>query len=337
MEYKKTVPSPKNFRLQRLLSIFSFREFSIAIAFVLLCFFFWWQRPGAFLKLANLKVIMRFVATFGLLAIGEILVIITDGIDLSVGSMTALTGVLAATFMVKGVGPIPPLAILPSILLVLTFSGLVGRWHGFCVTKLQIPSFIITLGTWLVARGMAKFITRGYPIVFPLEFPFLELGQGEIFQIPVMFIILVVVAVIAAFILRSTTLGRHIYAVGGNIEAARVAGINVDRVRSFCYISSGVMAGLVGLLLASRLGQGTPTVGSTYELWAIAATVIGGTSLRGGEGTITGAILGAAIMGVMFNGMVIVNMSPYVQETVLGAVLVIAVTYDMWRRRRSTN
>ncbi len=337
MDDKKTDSSLRAFPLQQLLSIFSFREFSIALAFVLLCFFFWWQRPEAFLKLANLKVIMRFVATFGLLAIGEILVIITDGIDLSVGSMTALTGVLAATLMVKGVGPIPPLPILPSILLVLTFAGLVGRWHGFCVTKLQIPSFIITLGTWLVARGMAKFITRGYPIVFPLEFPFLELGQGEIFQIPVMFIILVAVAVIAAFILRSTTLGRHIYAVGGNIEAARVAGINVDRVRSFCYISSGVMAGLVGLLLASRLGQGTPTVGSTYELWAIAATVIGGTSLRGGEGTITGAILGAAIMGVMFNGMVIVNMSPYVQETVLGAVLVIAVTYDMWRRRRSTN
>jgi ribose transport system permease protein len=332
----KTVPSTRKIRIQKILNIFSFREFSIALAFLALCFFFWWQRPEAFLKLANLKVIMRFVATFGLLAIGEILVIITDGIDLSVGSMTALTGVLAATFMMKGVGPIPPLGILPSILIVLVFSGLVGRWHGFCVTKFRIPSFIITLGTWLVARGMAKYITRGYPIVFPLDFPFLELGQGEVFQIPVMFIILVIVAALASFILRSTTLGRHIYAVGGNIEAARVAGINVDSVRSFCYVSSGVMAGLVGLLLASRLGQGTPTVGSTYELWAIAATVIGGTSLRGGEGTITGAILGAAIMGVMFNGMVIVNVSPYVQEIILGSVLVVAVTYDMWRRRRST-
>jgi ribose transport system permease protein len=337
MDEIKAAPSQLKKRSLKLLSFFIFREFSIALAFLGLCLFFWWQRPEAFLKLANLKVIMRFVATFGLLAIGEILVIITDGIDLSVGSMTALTGVLAATLMMKGIGPVPALPILPSIVIVLIFAGLVGRWHGFCVTKLQIPSFIITLGTWLVARGMAKFITRGYPIVFPLDFPFLELGQGEIFQIPVMFIILVIVALIASFILRSTTLGRHIYAVGGNIEAARVAGINVDRVRSFCYVSSGVMAGLVGLLLASRLGQGTPTVGSTYELWAIAATVIGGTSLRGGEGTITGAILGAAIMGVMFNGMVIVNMSPYVQETVLGIVLVVAVTYDMWRRRRGTH
>lgn len=335
MDEMNTELSPRKMRIQRLLNVFSFREFSIALAFFALCLFFWWQRPEAFLKLANLKVIMRFVATFGLLAIGEILVIITDGIDLSVGSMTALTGVLAAMLMMNGVGVVPSLGILPSILIVLFFSGLVGWWHGFCVTKFQIPSFIITLGTWLVARGVAKYITRGYPIVFPIDFPFLELGQGELFQIPVMFIILVIVAVIAAFILRSTTLGRHIYAVGGNIEAARVAGINVDRVRSFCYVSSGVMAGLVGLLLASRLGQGTPTVGSTYELWAIAATVIGGTSLRGGEGTILGAILGAAIMGVMFNGMVIVNASPYIQEIILGSVLVIAVTYDMWRRRRS--
>lgn len=311
-----------------------FREVSITIAFLLLCLFFWWFKRDVFLKPANLAVIMRFVATFGLLAIGEVLVIVTGGIDLSVGSMTALTGVLVATLMVNGLAMIPPLGIVPSILIVLAFAGLVGRWHGFCVTKLNIPPFIITLGTWLMARGLAAFITRGYPIVFPSDFPFLILGQGEVLQIPVMFIVLVVVALLAAFILNVTTLGRHIYAVGGDIEAARVSGISVDRVRSFCYVSSGVMAGLVGILLASRLGQGTPTVGSAYELWAIAATVIGGTSLFGGEGTVLGVILGAAIMGVMINGMVLVNLSSYLQDVVLGVVLVIAVTYDMWRRRR---
>jgi ribose transport system permease protein len=210
----------------------------------------------------------------------------------------------------------------------------VGLWHGFCVTRLHIPPFIITLGTWLIARGLAAFITRGYPIVYPSDSPFLVLGQGTVYEIPVMFIVLIVVASLAAFILNSTTLGRHIYAVGGNIEAARVSGINVDRVRLFCYASSGVMGGLVGILLASRLGQGTPTVGSGYELWAIAATVIGGTSLFGGEGTVLGAILGAAIMGVMVNGMVLVNLSSYLQDVVLGGVLVVAVTYDTWRRHR---
>ncbi len=320
-----------------------FREVSIAVAFLVLCLFFWWQKQDVFLRPANLAVIMRFVATFGLLAIGELLVIITGGIDLSVGSMTALTGVLVATLMMKGVGPLAPMDIVPSIALVLGLAALVGLWHGFCVTRLHIPPFIITLGTWLIARGLAAFITRGYPIVFPSNFPFLALGQGEIvlggeggLQLPNMFILLVLAALLAAFTLDATTLGRHIYAVGGNIEAARVSGINVNRTRLFCYVSSGVMAGLVGIVLASRLGQGTPTVGAAYELWAIAATVIGGTSLFGGEGTVLGVILGASIMGVMINGMVLVNLSSYLQEVVLGIVLVVAVTYDMWRRHRRT-
>jgi ribose transport system permease protein len=328
------------------------RELPIATVLLVLCFFFWQQKPEVFLRPANLAVIMRFVATFGLLAIGELLVIITGGIDLSVGSMTALTGVLVATLMMKGISAIPPLdmifqsaspiAPLLSIILVLAFAGLVGLYHGLFVTKLRIPPFIITLGTWLMASGAGAFITRGYPIVFPSDFPFLTLGQGELIlgqgegalQLPNMFIILVAVALFVAFILNSTTLGRHIYAVGGNIEAARVSGINVDRIRKFCFVSSGITGGLVGILLASRLGQGTPTVGTAYELWAIAATVIGGTSLFGGEGTVLGVILGAAIMGVMQNGMVLLNVSSYLQNVVLGVVLVIAVTWDMWRRHR---
>jgi ribose transport system permease protein len=218
------------------------------------------------------------------------------------------------------------------------------------VTKLRIPPFIITLGTWLMAHGAAAYITRGYPVVFPSEYSFLKLGQGkqfwtppellqpllgeDAFQIPNMFIIMVAIALVVALILKITTLGRHIYAVGGNIEAARVSGIKVDRVRMFCYASSGMLGGLAGILWASRLGQGTPTIGTSYELWAIAATVIGGTSLFGGEGTVLGVILGAAIMGVMANGMVLINVSSYMQEIVLGTVLVIAVTWDRWQRRR---
>jgi ribose transport system permease protein len=231
---------------------------------------------------------MRFVATFGLLAIGELFAIITGGIDLSVGSMTALTGVIVATLMVKGVGSIPALSIPLSIIIVIILAGLVGLWHGFSVTRLNIPPFIITLGTWLMARGLAAYITRGYPIVFESDFPFLSLGQGEIYQIPIMFIIFVVIALISSFTLISTTLGRHIYAIGGNIEAARVSGVHA---------------------------------------------VIGGTSLFGGEGSVLGVILGAAIMGVMINGMVLINLSSYLQNVILGIVLVIAVTYDTLRRR----
>lgn len=319
---------------QRFGAVGSFRQLNVLIALLILCAFFWWRNPGVFTKPANLAIIMRFVATFGILGIGEILVIITGGIDLSVGSMTALTGVLVAWLILKGAFGIASFGIVPAILIVLLFAAAVGLWHGLFVTKLGVPPFIITLGTWLIAHGVSAYLTRGYPVVFPFEHPFLVLGQEEIYSIPIMFIVMVVVALIASFILNFTTLGRHIYSVGGNREAARVAGVKVDGVRMFCYAASGVMAGITGILLASRLGQGTPVVGSTYELWAIAATVIGGTSLFGGEGTVMGAILGAAIMGVMQNGMVLMDVSSYVQEIVLGLVLVIAVTYDVLRRRR---
>ncbi|MCS7222614.1 MAG: ABC transporter permease [Anaerolineae bacterium] len=310
-----------------------FRELNVLIALILLCLYFYWRQPETFIKPANLAVIMRFMATFGVLAIGEILVIITGGIDLSVGSLTALTGVIVATLMLKGAFGLAPVGMIPAILITLALGTLVGVWHGLFVTKLKIPPFIITLSTWLIARGMAGYITRGYPIVYPSGHPFLALGQGDLANVPISFIILIVVALIVSFILNFTVLGRHIYAVGGNLEAARVSGVHVDRVRIFCYATSGFMAAMTGILLASRLGQGTPTVGTAYELWAIAATVIGGTSLFGGEGTVLGALLGAAIMGVMQNGMVLINISSYLQDAILGVVLAIAVIYDMVRRR----
>ncbi|MCR4406369.1 MAG: ABC transporter permease [Anaerolineae bacterium] len=321
-----------------------FRELNVLVALFLLCLFFYWRRPEIFVKPANLAVIMRFIATFGMLAIGEVLIIITGGIDLSVGSMLAFTGVITAWMMLKGVGPIPPIDIIPAILITLVIGALIGTWHGLFVTKLGIPPFIITLGTYLIARGLAANITRGYPQVFDSGHPFLILGQGDLAAvlnlkgggalgaIPISFLILLGIAALVSIILNHTPLGYRIYAVGGNIEAARLSGVNVDRVRIFCYATSGFLAALTGVILASRLGQGTPVVGAAYELWAIAAAVIGGTSLLGGEGTVLGAILGAAIMGVMQNGMVVLNISSYVQDVILGTVLVVAVVYDTMRR-----
>jgi ribose transport system permease protein len=313
--------------------VLRFREASVAIAFLFLCLIFYWQRPETFTKPANLAVIMRFIATFGMLAMGEVLVIITGGIDLSVGSLTALSGVITAWLMLKGVGNVPPVPMVPAILVVLIIGTLVGIWHGLFITKLGIPPFIITLGTWLIARGAGSYITRGYPQVYPSESPFLILGQGKVAQIPISFLILVGVAIVISIILQYTPLGYRIYAVGGNIQAARLSGVNVDRVRIFCYATSGLLAAVTGVVLASRLGQGTPVVGSAYELWGVAAAVIGGTSLLGGEGTVLGAILGSAIVGVMQNGMVLLNVSSYLQDVVLGTVLVIAVVYDTLRRR----
>jgi len=310
-----------------------FRELNVLVAFFLLCLFFYWQRPDVFVKTANLAVIMRFISTFGMLAMGEVLVIITGGIDLGVGYMTALTGVTSAWLILKGVGSlVPPMGLVPAILITLVVGALIGVWHGLFVTKLRIPPFIITLGTWLMARGLAAYITRGYPVVFPSGHPFLVLGQDEVFGIPISFLILLGVAVVISVILSYTPLGYRIYAVGGNIEAARLSGVDVDRVRIFCYATSGFLAALTGVILASRLGQGTPVVGGAYELWAIAAAVIGGTSLMGGEGTVFGAILGSAIVGAMQNGMVLLNVSSYLQDVILGVVLVVAVVYDTLRR-----
>ena len=328
---EKTVRNKLRIRLAR------FRELNVLAALLLLSLFFYSQRPDTFVKTANLAVIMRFIATFGMLAIGEVLIIITRGIDLSVGSMTAFTGVITAWMILKGIGPqeaplVPPIPMGVAIPITLVIGALIGTWHGLFVTKLQIPSFIITLGTYLIARGAAAYITRGYPQVFPSEHPFLIFGQGTVGGIPISFLVLLGVAAIIYIILEHSPLGYRIYATGGNIEAARLSGVNVDRVQIFCYASSGFFAALTGIILASRLGQGTPVVGSAYELWAIAAAVMGGTSLLGGEGTVLGAILGAAIMGVMQNGMVVMNISSYVQDIILGSVLVIAVVYDTLRR-----
>jgi ribose/xylose/arabinose/galactoside ABC-type transport system permease subunit/formylglycine-generating enzyme required for sulfatase activity len=302
-----------------------FKEANILIALAVLCAVFYWINPS-FLVLLSIQIMFRDVAIFAMLGIGVTLVIITGGIDLSLGSMVALTNMLVAWFMVdQGLGMIP------AILAVLVFSALVGLMHGVFVTKVGVPPFIITLGTLIITRGMAAAMKKGW-IIAGLPEPFLFIGQGQVGIFPVQFIILGIVAIIVAFILDFTVLGRHIYATGGNIEAARVSGINVDRVRNFCYIVSGLTSGMTGIIIASRLGEGNPIVGSAWELWAIAATVIGGTSLFGGEGSVLGVIIGAAIMSVMKNGLVFAGISSYYHDPILGCVLVIAVTYDIIRR-----
>jgi len=302
-----------------------FKEANILIALVLLCAVFYWVNPS-FLNLLSIQIMFRDVAVFAMLGVGVTLVIITGGIDLSLGSMVALTNMLVAWCMVdQGV------AMLPAIFIILIFSALVGVMHGTFVTKVGVPPFIITLGTLIIARGMAAAMKKGW-IVSGLPEPFLFIGQGQIWIFPVQFVILMIVVVIVAFILDFTVLGRHIYATGGNIEAARVSGINVDRVRILCYLASGLASGITGVIIASRLGEGNPIVGNAWELWAIAATVIGGTSLFGGEGSVLGVVIGAAIISVMKNGLQFAGISSYYHDPILGCVLVIAVTYDVIRR-----
>ncbi|PMQ01627.1 MAG: ribose ABC transporter permease [Dictyoglomus sp. NZ13-RE01] len=305
---------------------FYFRELNILLALIVLSLIITIINPR-FLTPFNLQIIARQVAIFGLLAIGETLVIIGGGIDLSVGSLVAITGVLVALFMKNGIDMII------SIILVLLISSLIGLWHGFFVTKLNVPPFIITLGTLTAARGLASVITKGWPIIgLPEKFFFI--GQGDILGIPFPLIILIFFASIAFFVTKYTVLGRQLYAVGGNIEAARLSGIDVDNRRIFTYIVSSFLAGVTGIIVASRLSQGQAGVGGGYELSAIAAAVIGGTSLSGGEGTILGTIIGATIMSVIYNGLILLEISSYWHDVVMGFVIVTAVTLDIWRKRK---
>jgi ribose transport system permease protein len=279
-----------------------------------------------FLSMYNLQLLSRQIAIFGILALGEMFVLITAGVDLSPGSIVAMTCILVAWFITHSFG------ILGSIMIVLAISAMIGIGHGLFVSKLRIPPFIITLCTFLIARGIGGAITKGWPIInLPSSVSFI--WGGVILKVPVPVIILIVIICISVFILRFSPLGRHIYAVGGNIEAARLSGIDVDKTRIIVYTISSVLAGIVGILHTAWLEQGNVNVGQFYELYAIAATVIGGTSLFGGVGTILGTIIGASILSTIWNSMVLLEVSAYWQNVVLGAVIIVAVTVDTLRKR----
>jgi len=309
----------------RLKNLFRFREAGILFALI-----FIWSVTAIinprFLSSYNFQLLSRQIAVFGLIAIGETFVILTGGIDLSPGSVIVLTSVLVASFMSSGMG------IFSAIILTLLIAVLIGIWHGIFVTKLKVPPFIITLGTFAIGRGLATAITKGKQVMITQE-SFSFIWDGMLFKfIPFPVLILIIVAGFSIFLLSRTIYGRHIYAVGGNIEAARLSGINVDVTRILVYVLSTVMAGIVGILIASRLEQGNPNVGETYEMYAIAAAVIGGTSLFGGVGTIVGALIGAGILTAVWKSLQLLNISSYWHQVILGIIIVIAVTIDVIRK-----
>jgi ribose transport system permease protein len=306
--------------------IFKFREAGILFALTAI-----WAVTAIFnprfCSSYNLQLLSRQIAVFGLIAIGETFVILTGGIDLSPGSVIVLASVLVASFISSGLGI--PLA----IILTLLVAVIIGIWHGVFVTKFKVPPFIITLGTFAMGRGLATVITKGQPILnLPDSFSFI--WHGMLFKIlPFPVLILIIVSVFSIFLLGKMIYGRHIYAVGGNITAARLSGINVDNTRILTYVLSAVMAGIVGILIASRLGQGNPNVGVTYEMYAIAASVIGGTSLFGGVGTVVGALIGAGILTAVWNSLILLQVSSYWHQVILGMIIVIAVTVDVLREK----
>ncbi|MBE3578761.1 MAG: ABC transporter permease [Caldanaerobacter subterraneus] len=279
-----------------------------------------------FLSVDNLLTVALQTSIIAIIAMGQTYVIITGGIDLSIGSNIALGGVVAALLMANG------FSIPISIIIALLVGLFVGTVNGTLVAYGKIPPFIVTLGAMSIIRGTAYVLTGGIPITnVPLEFS--TFGMGRILKIPVPVIIMVILIAIFGFILAKTKLGRYIYAVGSNREAARLAGINIPTVLIAVYAISGFLAVWAGIIVAGRIISGQPAAGMGYELDAVAASVIGGASLFGGEGTILGTIAGAFVMGVLRNGLNLLNVSAFWQQIIIGAVIIGAVFLDTIRRR----
>lgn len=292
-------------------------------------------RWPTFLLPDNLRNVANQITVIAIIAIGMTMVIITAGIDLSVGSLIALSAVVTAWLVGHAGGEnasviVMLLAAAGGILL----CGAVGAFSGLMVTRFRIPPFIATLAMMQVAAGLAYIISQGKPI-YQLPEGFIWLGRGAepLLKIPYAVILMFVLYLIAHIIMSRTTVGRYIYAVGGNEEAARLAGVRVKRILFLVYTVCGALAGLGGVVTASQLKSGAPTYGLTYELYVIAAVVVGGTSLMGGEGKVLGTLIGAFVIGVVQNGMNLTNVETYTQKVVLGCIILGAVLLDRLKQQ----
>lgn len=276
-----------------------------------------------FLTLDNILNLLRQISVNALIAFGMTFVILTAGIDLSVGSLLALGSALTAGMMTSGVDPI--LAVFLGLLI---GFGL-GAINGFIITKGKVAPFIATLATMTIFRGATLVYTDGRPITgLSDSFAFQMIGGGYVFGIPFPVILMVAVFLVLLFILRKTVFGKQVYAIGGNEEASILSGIKADRVKIWVYSLTGMLSVLAGIILTSRLNSAQPTAGMMYELDAIAAVVIGGTSLMGGRGRIFGTLVGALIIGVIDNGLNLLNVSSFYQQIVKGGVILLAVLMD---------
>ena len=279
-----------------------------------------------FASTGNLLNIARAISVNAILAAGLTFVIITGGIDLSVGSVLAVSSVTAVLAATSGV----PLA--PAVLIGVLAGAVAGLLNGLLTAYLSLAAFIVTLGTLTFLRGVAYTMTGGQPKVSN-TLNFRALGNGYVAGIPIPVIIMAVVYIAAWYVLERTLYGRHVYAVGGNAEAARLAGVHVKRVVASAFVISGVCAGLAGVIFAARVVSAQPTAGTGYELNAIAAVVLGGTSLSCGRGRIFGTLIGSIILGVLSTGLILMNVQFFTQLMITGVVIVLAVAIDSLKQR----
>ena len=297
----------------------------LIVGFILIVIILSILEPQSFPKLSNIVNIVRQVSINGILAVGETFVILLGGIDLSVGSGVALSGVMAAGLQEYG-------AIVVFLVPIFTLC-LAGFVNGMVITRFKVPPFVITLGMMTILRGFTFLLTGGKSI-YNLPKWFKVVGQGDAFGVPVPIIVLVLVIVLGYIVLQQTRFGRYVYAIGGNEEGARLSGVRTKTITLWCYVICGGCAGLAGVVLASRLNAGEPVAGTGYELDAIAAVVIGGTSLAGGQGSVIGTLIGALVIGVINNGLNLLNVHSYWQMVAKGLIIVLAVIIDQLKTQR---
>jgi ribose/xylose/arabinose/galactoside ABC-type transport system permease subunit len=304
------------------------QRFGLLLVIVILSAIMSVVRP-VFLTSGNLINVLRQVSMNGVLAIGITFVILTGGIDLSVGSVVAVTSVIAGRLLEEGHGIAAAIAF--SMLAALIF----GVLNGFLIAVGGLPPFIATLSTMAIARGFALVYSNGRPYLIQRE-AFLAIGKGSSLGVPNPIWILLVVCALAYITLNFTVFGRHVYAFGGNRQAAKLAGVRTRLVEISVYTITGILAGLTAIILSARISSGQPTAGQSYELDAIAAAAIGGTSMVGGSGTVGGTIMGFIIIGIMINSLTLLGVSSFYQQIVKGFIIIAAVMLDMQMKQRSS-
>jgi ribose transport system permease protein len=304
-------------------------EMTVLLALIVLCVIMVIARPQTFPTVQNVFNIMRQFSLIAILAVGMGLIIITTGIDLSVGSVIALSATFGAyVFKMTGADPIVVL------IAVLGMGALCGLANGILVSKVGLPAFIATLGMMSIAKGGALLITNGSPISYPKTW-ISVFGGGYIGPVPVTVLVMLAVVILGFIFANNSLTGRNVYAVGNSPRAAKLSGIPVDKVITLVYVMTGFFAGLCGLILIGQMNSADPSFGSGYELDVIAAAVIGGISMAGGEGNVLGVVIGAALMGVLKNMFVLLAVSGYWQTIIIGCVIIGAVAIDSVRKKRA--
>lgn len=305
----------KRIDISKFQSLIGLIVFSIIVTFI----------NNRFMTASNILNVLRQTSINAVIATGMTFAILTGGIDLSVGSTLGFSGAVAAIMLSKGVDS------MVAIPVALTVGLIVGAFNGLLISKGKLQPFIVTLATMTILRGTTMVLTDGKPIGTGVETNsrlFAWFGSGYVFGIPVPIIVIIITFFVALLILTQTKIGRYVYALGGNEEATKLSGINTDKVKVFVYAVSGMMAALAGVIITSRLSSAQPTAGTGYELDAIAAVVLGGTSLAGGTGTIVGTMVGALIIGVLNNALNLMDVSSYYQMIAKGSVILLAVLLD---------